>query len=938
MFHFVLCKIRNKKWMILSLLLGNLLMIAIAASTSMYSNAALQRMLTNDLSEYLVEHNKYPGTVIVSYDCRGFGELKESEYVKVDLGPELLKNWMKEMDINILRMGIHYEKTGVIANHEHMVEDAKNSLRLRLTGYSDLGNYVHMLSGEMYTDQLEDNTFDVIVNENTFVTQKLMLGEKLQLSALKDAAGNPYYARVAGVFECNDVQDVYWTTNPTAWDNICMMDENLFRQLFINLNQTNVNYDSEWYAVVDYTDMQGERVKEYQEITERYLKQYEALKVRDVKTHYGDIFENYVIQARKLNTTIWVLQFPVFILLVSFVFMVAGQMMDMEENEIAVYKSRGANKRQIVGVYLLQSLVIGAVALGAGIPLGVWICKVLGASNSFLEFVQRKALPVQITGQSLGIAVLTAVVSVCAMVLPVLRYAKVNIVDHKRKKHGRREKPLWKRLGLDFVLVGSSVYGLIQFDKQKEYLAQQVLDGASLNPFLYICSSLFMVGAALIILRIFPWIVKGVFYPGKKWWSPAMYSSFLRIIRTGKNQGFLIIFLILTIAMGVFSAQAARTINANAQERIQYTVGADLVLKEYWPDNSQIVNAGEEIVYKEPSFEKYRELEGVESVTRVYVDDKVQAFIDGGKISNIMLMGVHTREFGETAYFKENLLPEHYHTYLNAISQNAKAVLVSSNFRDKYGYEIGDIITYNSQGKHNMQGIIEGFVEYWPAYEPVVRVKEEDGSYSEREHFLIVAHLTQIQSVWGVMPYQIWIKTKGASAFMYEYVQEQDLKLSMFQDTAAQLIALKNDPVFQGTNGILTLGFICILVLCIMGFLIYWILSIQSRTLQFGIFRAMGMSMRGIFVMLINEQIFITGISMGAGLLLGILTAKLFVPLIQIAYSTADQVIPIEIVSEGSDYIRLFAVMGAGILLCMVILGWLISKIKITQALKLGED
>ena len=55
------------------------------------------------------------------------------------------------------------------------------------------------------------------------------------------------------------------------------------------------------------------------------------------------------------------------------------------------------------------------------------------------------------------------------------------------------------------------------------------------------------------------------------------------------------------------------------------------------------------------------------------------------------------------------------------------------------------------------------------------------------------------------------------------------------------------------------------LLLCITGFLIYWILSIQSRTLQFGIFRAMGMSMGEILTMLVNEQLFITGVSIAAG-------------------------------------------------------------------------
>ena len=41
----------------------------------------------------------------------------------------------------------------------------------------------------------------------------------------------------------------------------------------------------------------------------------------------------------------------------------------------------------------------------------------------------------------------------------------------------------------------------------------------------------------------------------------------MRIIRTKSNQGFLMVFLILTLSMGIFNAQAARTINANAEER-----------------------------------------------------------------------------------------------------------------------------------------------------------------------------------------------------------------------------------------------------------------------------------------------------------------------------------------------------------------------------------
>ena len=116
----------------------------------------------------------------------------------------------------------------------------------------------------------------------------------------------------------------------------------------------------------------------------------------------------------------------------------------------------------------------------------------------------------------------------------------------------------------------------------------------------------------------------------------------------------------------------------------------------------------------------------------------------------------------------------------------------------------------------------------------------------ETTNYLIVANLSQLQASCGVRPYQIWLKMGESSQPVYDFAQERGIRFSVFRDTSADLIALKNEPVFQGTNGVLTADFIIVLLLCMVGFLIYWILSIRSRELQFGIFRAMGLSMQEI--------------------------------------------------------------------------------------------
>ena len=215
---------------------------------------------------------------------------------------------------------------------------------------------------------------------------------------------------------------------------------------------------------------------------------------------------------------------------------------------------------------------------------------------------------------------------------------------------------------------------------------------------------------------------------------------------------------------------------------------------------------------------------------------------------------------------------------------------------------------------------------------------EKDGVVTENNNYLVVAHIGYMRNAWGLTPYQVWMKAKDSTDFVYDFAAETGTRFTYFQDSQSLPVDMKNDPIFQGTNGILTLCFVVALLLCAVGFLIYWILSIRSRTLLMGIFRAMGMTMGEILRMLFNEQFFISVVSIALGIGAGILTSYLYVPLVQIAYASVDTVIPLEIIAQPGDMLRLLAVVAIMLLVCMAVLGTLISKIHISQALKLGED
>jgi putative ABC transport system permease protein len=75
-----------------------------------------------------------------------------------------------------------------------------------------------------------------------------------------------------------------------------------------------------------------------------------------------------------------------------------------------------------------------------------------------------------------------------------------------------------------------------------------------------------------------------------------------------------------------------------------------------------------------------------------------------------------------------------------------------------------------------------------------------------------------------------------------------------------------------------------------------------------------------------------------AGILVGGLTSTLFVPLLQVAYSAVSQVPPFKVISYFSDRAKLYIMVGIMLGSGLAILGNILSRIKISQAIKMGEE
>ena len=266
------------------------------------------------------------------------------------------------------------------------------------------------------------------------------------------------------------------------------------------------------------------------------------------------------------------------------------------------------------------------------------------------------------------------------------------------------------------------------------------------------------------------------------------------------------IFLILTVALGIFFANTARALNRSAEERVSYAVGADAVLTEKWEDNrvkstgpstgGQLVHVEEQedededastLSYVEPVFERFENLAGVKKAAKVFVKDKVKIQADKMKVTPVVqdnskksredlfgdyqnssktrnytnkvrLMTIVPSDFAQVCWSTDRLLPTHINNYINALAEYNAGVILSSSFKNKYGLELGDTVNCSWGSNEEFETTVLAFVDYWPALNPYEQA--EDGSYLD----FAVMNYDYVRVQTSVEPYQVWLDLEdGAS-------------------------------------------------------------------------------------------------------------------------------------------------------------------------------
>lgn len=964
-FVMILRKMVKNRWLECGLLLGLVFTVALAASMPMYTHAILQRLLVKDLERMQTNTGQFSGTFWTSVflppdmDRRKLAPLLQEsdrfmkEEIPARIGLPLLTDYRERAT-----------GTYTFAPVSSRVDATKNRAA-QFAALSGIEEHIRLIDGRMPSPQPVDGVYEALVVPEALNRLSMVLDQEFRIR--DDGVAADIRVKPVGVIDRSDYRDVYWYSSISSYSSSFLLPFELFEREFTRANRLPV-VNAYWHLALDYSQMKLDTVPRYLSAVGQ-AEYHLASRYQNVmmKTPAAQTLRQYFDKEHRLRLMLWSLNVPVLIVLAFYLFMVANLITERQKTEIAVLRSRGASRWQIILGYLIEGVVLGALALAVGPYLALGLTKLLGASNGFLEFVQRARMEVTLSGEAYRYAGVAVLGSLAMTLVPVLLATRVSIVERKQQMARTRSVSLWHRLYLDVALVGIALYGLTAFRRRMSDMISLGLDTRDLtiDPLLFVVPALFVLGAGLFVLRAYPWLIRLIFWAGRRFWPPALYSTLLQVGRAATQYQFIMVFLCMTVATGLFSASAARTINENASDKISYMTGADIRLTVKWendaPPEGEMGDGAEpapirfgstKIQYSEPPFEVYAKLPGVESAARVFVKE---GYAGAGKAKGaITLMGIDTDDFGRTAWMRDRLLEYHFYNYLNLIAEDPSAVLVSRSLAEEFEIKPGDRIQAGWTGVQEATFNVFGIVDYWPSWNPNPAYgtaassaggssgsgRSAGGEPARNMPKLVVGHLDTIQNNIGLEPYDVWLKLSPntTSQELYSGIEEMELPLIGLKDARMERTAAKNDPFQLAINGVMTLGFLISTGISFVGFILYWVLSLSGRILQFGIMRAMGISFRQLIGMLTAEQLLTSGAALAIGAALGHLTAWLYVPMFQLAYNAATQVPPFRVTFDPNDSLHLYLIVAAMMLIGLSSLGFMLSRIKIHQAVKLGED
>ena len=941
---FVLKRLLSNSALVLSTALGLIVTVTLVTSIPLYSEGISEFLLKRELDKPTNRIQPASSVLLRHFDRRsddsepttldsyleaddffsnylefliGLPEKQQVSYLQTDVIPILA--FTQTIDTTTRRRDVAYGFVATMTSFEDNVSLMEGRFPTSEIGtVTDIsGEEVPLIEASLFSDALDK--------------AGLLVGDRVKIVFEEPQTEREFLIAIdlVGRVEPTDKKDDYWFYNvESAFDEGALfVNRDVYLDALI-IKHPHLFYEATWYSNFD---IESIRATNYRNITGglHSLQASTNLIFPNTKLEISPerIFYFFDEKLFFLKLMLFILSAPVVAIILYFISLSAGMVVERQRSEISILKSRGVGTFQIIGIYLLEGLLIGIVAIGVGPPLAMGLAQVVGKTYTFLVFTDREALTMSLNPSHYAIAGGAVAVSVAATLGPAIAAARQSVVAYKQDVSRTVRRPLYQRFFLDFILLGLAGYGYYLL-RQGESVVTVGPEGESFSdPLLIIIPVVFIFALSLIFLRIFPWLVGLLTWAGSRFYGPGVHLGLRQIGRSPGQFTRLILLLVLTFALGAFSASMARTLDQNLEDRVRFEVGADARFFEtgFFDEIAQIWSIPPVEVHYEAVDDEGKPV--FADVVRFWDEDGSFTLPGQSYTEDVVIYGVDPIQFGKTIWWRDDFAPQSLNALANSLATDERALLLDRQFfQEDTNLRIGDPVRLRVQ-QVEMEFFVAGWIDSLPTH------YDDEGPF-------VVANLDYILRWTGETPWNVLARLNpgNTAGGVANKLWDLDLKVVQAWDSATTILDRRDDATQTGIFGILSVGFIISAVLTLLGFLMYSFISFRRRLQEFGILRAMGLSVGQMVTLFSFENGFLIALGTMIGAGLGILTGKLFIPFLQISADKHGDTPPFVVITAWGEIGKIFILFGIVLALAFPVSVWMLRRIRIHEAMKFGEE
>lgn len=938
-------RLRSHIGLLLAVWAGLTLAVAIVVSIPVYAESAGYRILLAALEATDEKDEVPPFSLIYSYEGSSGPSLNWSQYQQVNA---VAANIAAGVDVTPQRQ-VRYAATEKLRLLWDIEGEQLQLATPRLAFVTDFINQIQILDGAPPAPWNGAGPMEVLVTQPTADDLSLIVGDEFRLSSTPGVgAGINVPVRVAGFWEPWNEDSDYWFYPPSTFHQIVVVPEQSFATVLRDPGVRRISYAT-WYTALDTSAVRSEDISgllgQISAVTRNLERILPGIELR---TSPVEALQRHRDQVRLLTLTLALFSVPLLGLIAYFVAQLAGMLVQRQQQEIAVLRSRGSSRAQVLGLALGEGIAVSVAALLVGLVLGLGVAQLLLWTQGFLRFAPLPGPPVQLLDASWQHGLVALLLALPAILLPGLRASGRTIIGFKQERARSTRTPFWKRAYLDVFLLAAALYGLVQLRRNGLIGVPGVTvtaDDPFRNPLLMLAPALFVFALALLALRLIPLVLGLLARLLGRTRGMALFT--LRFLsRSTQTYSAPILLITLTLSLASYTASMARTLNGHSVERARYNAGADVRLA-YKPTAVDLGGGGASggstptggvsaaadtsgAEYITTPVDDYLEIPGVEAVSRVAPSD-VYLVTSGGAAKEGIFLGVDRATLAPVLEesWRADFAPEPLGALMNRLAFDPAAVLLSSRYAAEHDISVGDRITLRMTDlgeTREVPFVVAGTVDYFPTLFP------------EGQPFAIGNLEYSYEAQGGPYPYQVWMDISENARLDVIASEAYGYNLTIQDETPRALLeADLLRPERQGLFGLLSVGFLAAAAVTVIGFLASTLVGFQRRLVEMGTLRAMGLSTRQLASMLVAEQALVIGVGVSVGIGVGVLTSRLFVPFLQVRSGEFPDTPSFLVRIAWGQIALVCGIAGVLLLLAVGITLTLLRRMRIFEAVKLGE-